>query len=322
MRFTVPPRRTTARTATAVAVLAAVALAAPAAGASEGVGPKPVQFSDPQLEAALVTLNSSELIPGTAWGLDPALGRVVVTADPTVTGTRATALAKILEPLGTTVRLQRTDKKFESLLSGGEAIYGSADSPVQARCSLGFNVRRAGKPDALLTAGHCGNPVKSWSLSQAGPQVALVPDGGSSFPGNDYALAEYTDTSVAHPSEVFRQGLAPLPVTGARDAVVGEAVSRIGSTTGLHGADAGEPGQITGLDYTVNYEEGRVTGLTRTNVCAEPGDSGGAFYFTNGDGTATAAGLTSGGNGDCTTGGTVFFQPVVEALDAFGATVG
>jgi streptogrisin B len=46
------------------------------------------------------------------------------------------------------------------------------------------------------------------------------------------------------------------------------------------------------------------------------GDSGGPLY----DGTA-AVGLTSGGSGNCTSGGTTFFQPVTAALSACGVLV-
>jgi streptogrisin B len=56
--------------------------------------------------------------------------------------------------------------------------------------------------------------------------------------------------------------------------------------------------------------------LIQTNVCAEPGDSGGPLY----DGTK-ALGLTSGGSGDCTSGGTTFFQPAREAANAYGVTI-
>ncbi|URN14439.1 S1 family peptidase [Streptomyces radiopugnans] len=75
-------------------------------------------------------------------------------------------------------------------------------------------------------------------------------------------------------------------------------------------------GTVTGLNATVNYPQGRVHGLIRTNVCAQPGDSGGALFAGG-----VAIGLTSGGNGDCSSGGTTFFQPVTEVLDKFGLTV-
>ena len=35
----------------------------------------------------------------------------------------------------------------------------------------------------------------------------------------------------------------------------------------------------------------------------------------------TALGLTSGGSGNCSTGGTTFFQPVREAVNAYGVTM-
>ena len=61
---------------------------------------------------------------------------------------------------------------------------------------------------------------------------------------------------------------------------------------------------------------GTVRGMIQTNVCAEPGDSGGPLY----DGTK-ALGITSGGSGDCRTGGTTFYQPVREAANTYGVTV-
>ncbi|WP_244167373.1 trypsin-like serine protease, partial [Streptomyces mutomycini] len=70
-------------------------------------------------------------------------------------------------------------------------------------------------------------------------------------------------------------------------------------------------------DATVNYGGGDIVyGMIRTNVCAEPGDSGGPLY----SGTR-AIGLTSGGSGNCSSGGTTFFQPVTEALSAYGVSV-
>jgi streptogrisin B len=67
----------------------------------------------------------------------------------------------------------------------------------------------------------------------------------------------------------------------------------------------------------VRYQGGgKVDGMIQTTVCAEPGDSGGPLY----DGTK-AVGITSGGSGDCRTGGTTFFQPVTEAARAYGVIV-
>jgi streptogrisin D len=73
---------------------------------------------------------------------------------------------------------------------------------------------------------------------------------------------------------------------------------------------------VEALNVSVTYPEGRVDGLIRTNVCAEPGDSGGSLF----DGSI-ALGLTSGGSGNCTFGGTTFFQPVTEPLAVYGVSV-
>ena len=84
-----------------------------------------------------------------------------------------------------------------------------------------------------------------------------------------------------------------------------------GSTTGVH---SGRVRHSTPPSATSG--DGKVSGLIQTNVCAEGGDSGGPLY----DGTK-ALGLTSGGSGNCSTGGTTFFQPVTEALSAYGVSL-
>jgi streptogrisin C len=62
--------------------------------------------------------------------------------------------------------------------------------------------------------------------------------------------------------------------------------------------------------------------MIRTNVCAEPGDSGGSLVTNPGSGSRVqAVGLTSGGSGNCSSGGTTFFQPITEPLSAYGLTL-
>ncbi|MBB5122364.1 S1 family peptidase [Streptomyces eurocidicus] len=258
-----------------------------------------VRHSTAELAAARNTLKDRAAIPGTAWSVDPRGNKVVVTADSTVRGARLARLEKVVASLGDKAALRRTSGAFRPYLMGGDAIWGSG-----VRCSLGFNITKGGKP-YFLTAGHCGNASTEWSATQGGPVIAVTEQ--SSFPGHDYALVRYTG-SVAHPSAVNLYNGGSQRITRAGEATVGEQVQRSGSTTGLSG------GEVTGLDATVNYEEGQVDGLIDTTVCAEPGDSGGALF----DG-GTALGLTSGGSGDCSSGGETFFQPVPAALRAFGA---
>jgi streptogrisin B len=116
----------------------------------------------------------------------------------------------------------------------------------------------------------------------------------------------YDNTSVAHAGTVGSED-----ITSAANATVGMSVTRRGLTTGIHS------GCVTGLNATVNYGGGDIVyGMIKTNVCAEPGDSGGPLY----PGTK-AIGLTSGGSGNCSSGGATYFQPVTEALSAYGVSV-
>ncbi|MFJ5532295.1 S1 family peptidase [Streptomyces sp. NPDC093261] len=260
-----------------------------------------VQNSLTELAGARTTLRKDATLPGTSWATDPRTNKVVVTADRTVSKAAWARLSQVVDGLGGKAELRRSQGTFKPFIAGGDAITGSG-----GRCSLGFNVVKDGQP-YFLTAGHCTHAISSWSDS-SGKKIGE--NAQSSFPGNDFGLVKYT-ADVDHPSAVDLYNGSPQAITKAADATVGEKVTRSGSTTQVHS------GTVTGLDATVNYSEGTVSGLIQTDVCAEPGDSGGALF----DG-GSAIGLTSGGSGDCTSGGQTFFQPVTEALSATGARIG
>ncbi|MFB8247860.1 S1 family peptidase [Streptomyces sp. NPDC001046] len=255
-----------------------------------------------ELKSARGTLKQDAAIPGTAWVTDPTTNKVVVTADRTVSEAEWAKLTEVVDGLGAKAELKRTEGEYKPFIAGGDAITGGS-----GRCSLGFNVVKGGEP-FFLTAGHCTEGISTWSDS-SGQEIGTNAD--SSFPDNDYGLVKYT-AEVDHPSEVNLYNGSTQKISGAADATVGMQVTRSGSTTQVH------DGKVTGLDATVNYGNGDiVNGLIQTDVCAEPGDSGGALF--SGD---KAVGLTSGGSGDCTSGGETFFQPVTEALSATGTQIG
>ncbi len=246
-------------------------------------------------------LDRSARVPGTAWAIDPEAGQVVVSLDETVTGARLGALTKLLSGFGSAVRVERVAGSFRPAYQGGDPAPGS-----MGRCTIGFNVRDSNNVYYFLIAGHCANLTRTWYDSSGRVVGTTV---GSSFPGNDYAIVRYAD-GVSHPGTVNLYNGASQDITSAADPFVGEAVKRSGSTTGVHS------GTVTAVNATVNYAEGTVTGLIKTNVCAEGGDSGGPLF----DGTK-ALGLYSGGSGNCTTGGTTYFQPVTEPLAVYGVSV-
>lgn len=270
-----------------------------------GLIAKLVKHSGAELRAVTTTLMKSTGIPGTAWAVDPRVNAVVVSMDQSVTTQKAALLRAVTKGFGTAVRIERVAGRFRPLvaIAGGDAIYGGP-----FRCSLGFNVLK-GTTRYFLTAGHCGKAASPW-YTNSSHTIKLGPVSGFSFPTNDYALVQITNSNVTALGSVDLYNGTRRDITTAANAFVGEAVTRSGSTSHVH------TGKVTGLNATVVYAEGAVFGMIKTNVCAEPGDSGGPLFANT-----TALGLTSGGNGNCTSGGTTFFQPVTEALNVYGVHV-
>ncbi|MFH0518532.1 S1 family peptidase [Streptomyces sp. M41] len=265
----------------------------------DGAVARVVKYSAAQLDDVNEKLRSKAAIPGTYWSVDTRTNKISITADKTVVGTKWRQLASATEALGDAVTVERsagTLKKFAA--DGGDEI-----SSGGSLCSLGFNVTYRGAA-AFLTAGHCGEGP--WHTEAGEGTVAA-----RRYPGSDYALVQYVDSQTSPPSSVDLHNGGTQQITQAVPAVVGMKVLRSGGASGVHG------GTVTALDVTANYGDGPVSGLIGTDVCAEEGDSGGPLY----SGTA-AVGLTSGGNGDCSSGGETLFQPVTTALQATGALLG
>ncbi|WDZ82290.1 S1 family peptidase [Micromonospora cathayae] len=278
---------------------AAAARQVTAAGATAKI----VKRGAAELKAATAELDRSAKIPGTAWWTDPVSNQVVVSVDSTVTGAKLAKVQAVASKLGGTVRVEQEAGTYSTRISGGQAIYAGGGG----RCSLGFNVR-SGSTYYFLTAGHCTNISSSWYSNSAQTNL-LGSRAGTSFPGNDYGIVRHNNSANATGNVSLYNGTF-RDITGSGNAVVGQSAQRSGSTTGLRS------GSVTATNATVNYAEGSVSGLIRTNICAEPGDSGGSL-FSGG----TALGLTSGGSGNCSFGGTTFFQPVTEALGVYGVSV-
>ncbi|MEV0112910.1 S1 family peptidase [Streptomyces sp. NPDC050844] len=180
---------------------------------------------------------------------------------------------------------------------GGDPYYTG-----NVRCSIGFSVH-----GGFVTAGHCGQAgaaVRGWDGSGIGSFQ------GSSFPGDDYAYVSVGNGWWTVPV-VLGWGTVPDQlVRGSAEAPVGASICRSGSTTHWH------CGTVLAKNETVNYSQGAVHQMTKTSVCAEPGDSGGSFI--SGD---QAQGVTSGGWGNCSGGGETWHQPVNEILSRYGLTL-
>ncbi|GAA3459870.1 alpha-lytic protease prodomain-containing protein [Saccharothrix longispora] len=230
--------------------------------------------------------SAPDTVPG--WYVDVPTNTVVVLARDVAHGrafARASGLAE------GDVRVERSTEDPRPLVDviGGNAYYIGSGS----RCSVGFAVE-----GGFVTAGHCGRT----GAATTQPSGTFA---GSSFPGNDYAWVRTAAGNTGRP--LVNRYPGTVPVAGSTEAPVGASVCRSGSTTGWR------CGTIQQKNASVTYPEGTITGLTRTNACAEPGDSGGSWL--TGD---QAQGVTSGGSGNCTSGGTIYFQPVNEILQVYG----
>jgi streptogrisin C len=261
-----------------------------------GASAKVVKRSERSLDAAKASLDAHgakapDSVAG--WYVDVYTNTVVVIAKAGTTK----AASDFAAASGADLSAVRVVTSSESPRTMIDVIGGNAYFIGGGRCSVGFSVS-----GGFVTAGHCGSTGQSTTQ----PSGTFA---GSSFPGNDYAWVRVASGNTMRPW-VNRYNGTNITVAGSQEAAVGASICRSGSTTGWH------CGTIQAKNSTVNYPQGTVTGLTRTDVCAEPGDSGGSWLSGQ-----QAQGVTSGGSGNCTSGGTTYFQPVNEILNAYGLTL-
>ncbi|MFF4243115.1 S1 family peptidase [Streptomyces sp. NPDC001822] len=235
-----------------------------------------------------------------SWHVDPRANTVVVNVVASEEGDNDVRafVAKAREAGPVTVeRTAEAPQTFAAGTVGGDPYYTG-----NVRCSIGFSVH-----GGFVTAGHCGQAggaVRGWDGSAIGNFQ------GSSFPDNDYAWVNVGSGWWTVPVVLGWGTVSDQLVRGSNEAPIGASICRSGSTTHWH------CGNVLAKNETVNYSQGAVRQMTKTSVCAEPGDSGGSFI--SGD---QAQGVTSGGWGNCSGGGETWHQPVNEILNRYGLTL-
>ncbi|MGC9665291.1 ricin-type beta-trefoil lectin domain protein [Planosporangium sp. 12N6] len=267
---------------------------------SMGAEPKLVRYSERDLDGARTQLDHQAARAGRgvhSWYVDPTSNSVVVTADSTAAANAFVAAAGVDRgAVRTQADPAAAPRPLADIRGGDEYITNG-----NALCSVGFSV-----VGGFVTAGHCGGAGSPTAGSNWAAQ-GTVRD--SVFPGNDYAWVQVNSGWTPQPWVNNYSG-GVVGVAGSQEAGIGASVCRSGRTTGWR------CGTIQAKNVTVNYAQGPVYGLTQSNACAEGGDSGGSWI--SGD---QAQGTTSGGSGNCSTGGTTFFQPVNATLARFGLSL-
>lgn len=266
-----------------------------------GAAVRIVEHSAAQLDAAKARVDALDAPAGVgSWHVSPEANRVVVNVvadqrrDNDVTSFLERARATAPVQVATVDEAPRT---YAAGTVGGDPYYTG-----NVRCSIGFSVH-----GGFVTAGHCGQAgagVRGWDGSDVGSFQ------GSSFPGDDYAYVSVGNGWWTEPVVLGWGTVSDQLVRGSAEAPVGASICRSGSTTHWH------CGSLLAKNETVNYSQGPVHQMTKTSVCAEPGDSGGSFI--SGD---QAQGVTSGGWGNCSGGGETWFQPLNEILGRYGLTL-
>ncbi|MEV7195284.1 carbohydrate-binding protein [Streptomyces sp. NPDC093510] len=269
---------------------------------ARGAQARVVDHSLAQLDAAKAKLDRAAKRTATrdapVWYVDVRSNAVVVGAVKTGAAKSLVSAADVDSSL---VRVTKTAERPRPLydLVGGDAYY------MGGRCSIGFPITK-GTQQGFATAGHCG---RAGTATTGYNQVAQGTFQASIFPGRDMAWVATNAQWTATPY-VKGQGGQRVGVGGSTQSPVGASICRSGSTTGWH------CGTISQHNTSVTYPEGTISGVTRTTVCAEPGDSGGSYISGS-----QAQGVTSGGSGNCRSGGTTYHQPINPLLQQFGLTL-
>ena len=181
-------------------------------------------------------------------------------------------------------------------LAGGDPVF----SDTGYTCVVVVNLRVGGEYFGLLP-GSCTEDFPYW-FADTGRTVPVGPTTASQFPTHGLFAYENPDIPVER-----TEGCGGV-ITSVGNPNVGQAVTQGGITTGC------QSGTVTGVNVTVNFGGFIVSGLIQTNLCAEPG---GAALTSGG----TLLGIPIGGTGNCSSGGSSYYQPVTKVLNEYGATI-
>ncbi|WP_459715569.1 S1 family peptidase [Actinophytocola sp. KF-1] len=276
---------------------------AKASGLGKGVTVRVVSHSRAELDAVKTRIDrfAGKAAPSAinGWVVDDKTNSVVVAVNAKKLDAEAKAFLASVRAMHPSVRVVEENdspRTYADVVGGWPYWINYA-----GRCSVGFAVY-----GGFVSAGHCGTPG---STATDGNGALLGTFAGSQFPGNDFS---YISAAGGVNLWGYVEGYNGYwyYVYGSAQVPAGSGICRSGSTTGMW------CGTLLSRGWTVNYPQGTVYNLTRTNVCAEPGDSGGSWLSAN-----QAQGVTSGGSGNCSSGGTTFYQEINPILATYGLTL-
>ncbi|GAA5045278.1 alpha-lytic protease prodomain-containing protein [Nocardia callitridis] len=166
-------------------------------------------------------------------------------------------------------------------LAGGDG-FASVAGKTSLRCSLGFNGTDGSGNTVNITAGHCNPNLEAAGTADAagvydingdrlGAQLGVFQK--SVLGAQDYSVVRINDQAKDRfaNNTVRGPGGGTIAVDGVATPVVGAPVCKSGARTGF------SCGVVNAVDQTVQVGERELTQSFSANICALPGDSGGAI---------------------------------------------
>jgi hypothetical protein len=297
-------------TATALTLLGVAGISMAAVDDSAGTSARTLATEDELIklrDKAFADLRSTDIpgLDGFSVGIDPVSSKIGVHLF-APKGLLAAAIEQL--PLGddATVTVHKGPAPTPNTnVSGGATIANS----LEGNCTAGFAVSldsglSAKGTEGFLTAGHCFDPRKP--ANQHVARIGSVAATGFSavYGPSDHGIYVINDsprTNGASPTVTDDSGTHP--VTGITQPTVGMSICKHGITTGT------TCGKVLLLQVKASYGESRIdgvlirpsadlSGMIMSDLCTEPGDSGGAVYTSPAAGNNTpvnAVAVHSGG---------------------------
>ena len=287
---------------------------------------------------------SAQFDPASVIGssVDDMAGRVVVTVDGQLAQDESAfaGIPDVTVQLGARAQLAdgttwgNNPTRGQLPVAGGDAISASDGNGSDSTCSTAFPATIAGTP-VDITAGHCvendsnappaGTP---WYLSDINGSGLVVqnaevgpPLAGTShyLDGSDFDVAALASTThgTSNCIEISSGGSTTCRPIAYESVtlITGSAVTQTGARTG---------DTSTTVNTAAYDDSGTIQDAILTNGCALPGDSGGALWFNNSDGTVTPLGIIHGSNYNpnqtCSSTPYTEFQSWASACPEIGAT--
>lgn len=263
--------------------------------------------------AAAAYLDANLRIAGTSWTRNPDTGELVVRYDESVTTAQVTRLKGMTEAYRGVVRLEPMPGVLRFTMAGGQSIYSNS-----VACTLGFNVIQNGTY-YILTAGHCIHALgeRFWAradhIAASSLGVAVSKRfGGSNL--HDIGLIRYDNPNTVKAGVVDLHNGTTQDITDSRPVQADDYLCKSGRTSGV------TCGHVTNLHWNGTVHDDfsgdvYLTDMIETDLCVQPGDSGGPLYSGH-----SAIGITSASTG-CGTGGRSYYTRATTAEAIYDVNV-